>query len=518
MRLFAIPVLCLALLPTAAPSQLDKRGKYFTFKEFEFEMWLPWGFHRSKENEGKGEYRFSGNTDGGRHMIFHETGATSLDLYVYGRKRYLDEECKGSEYKVHTDVKAGPVNAVIIVAQKLDAVENLKDTDLITAAMEIGEESIVELAMRLDKGKIDRGLEQVRWMLSTFKFAGDTGLDDFCLERRIHKETGLFFRPPRGFKPEKPKDHGRIAFAGENQDAGLRIEIKKSSGTRLRKALDEEVGDYKRIGRSILFPHPGSCKLLGALYTSGDSSRRRTIIAAEVEKGHFFTLRTDGATDRQESLVRTAELVAMSLGYLDVEKARREIEAAVDGLEEVLKKRQKDEIHARVEVLVPYPFMKAARTALADCLLAVRDAKLQLEVIKAIGSVKGGDVLPQLLRAVTIFKSRKQPDHVTAALKALAVVQGPKALPVLKKLATRGTNAQSAAAVQSLGHYGFERERALKDLVNLMAREEKAGRKPKVANRERWLVLKPAFQAALKTLTGEKFRTAAEAKAWMRRK
>lgn len=518
MRLFAIPVLCLALLPAAAASQAVQRGKYFAFEEFGFEMWIPWGFHRSTSGE-KRIYSFSGNTEGGRTLTFHEASMTSLDLYVGDRKRYLVEKCSGCEYEVHTDVKAGPVDAVIIVAKKLDAVEKLKDTDLITATMEIGDENIVELTMYLEKGKTERGLEQVRWMLSTFKFAGNPGLDDFCLERRIHKESGLSFRPPRGFKPEKPKDPGRMAFAGENRDAGIRLELKKSGATRLRGALDEEVGDYKRSARrSILFPHPGGCKLLGAFYASGDGSRSRTIIAAELEGGHFFTLRTDGASDRQESLVRTAELVAMSLGYLDMEKARREIKAAVEGLEEVLEKRQQDEIRARVEVLVPYPFMDAARTALADCLLDVRDARLQLEVIKALGSVKGGNVLPQLLRAVHVFKSRKQPDHVEAVLKALAVVQGSRALPVLKKLVMRGTNGQSAAAVRTLGHYGFERKRVLKDLVNLMAREEKAGRKPKVANRERWLVMKPAFQAGLKTLTGENFGTAAEARAWMKRK
>jgi len=522
MRCLAVLILCLSTYPgfsfSSAQDTMIQRGIYITHEELQFEMWIPKGLHRSKSDRGDDVFHFTGTSRGARRLHIGNTSASNLDQFVEYGKLLFKTMSKGHTLKIFKDEKGGTRPAVIMLAQKLNLEDDKKVAEIISAGIDIGDSTVVEVTMYLIKGESERALAQARWMLRTFKFTGEFGLDPHLQRRRVHKETGLSFRPPRTFK-EKPLKEGDVhVFAAEDTRTGARMIIEKADATSIKDALDAQTRNFKRVWRARQFPHPGGCKPFGSFYASRDNSKGRCVLVAEFKGGHFFTIRTDGAHDSHETLIRSAELVAMSLGHTDVDRAGPEVEAAVQAIEMAMKNRIKGALKAHVEVLIRYPFLDQARTTLADTLRYMEDEPTLLKTIKALGSVEEGDVLPQLLLALRAFKSKKKTALVKTVLEALGSVRGPRAVSVLLKFAGRGADDLSAAAIRSLGRYELHRPRVLKELVKLMDRAEKAGRKAHIKDRERWLVLKPAFQKALRTHTGEQFGSASEAKAWLKKK
>jgi len=284
----------------------------------------------------------------------------------------------------------------------------------------------------------------------------------------------------------------------------------------IEKALQERAKGLKPLGRSWTFPHPDDCRAIGGLYETEGKAEARVVVAAECAKGHVFILEVTGPLKDRDALIRTAELSAMGLDYVDVAAARVAVDAAAPALEAARKKRKQAEMKAELEVLSRYPFLEQAAAGMAECITKVDDRETQVKVARALAGAECGSILPDLIKDIRYFDHQKQPDVVTALLTALGSVRGPKAVPVLFKFARRGTNTEAAAAIRSLGRYEIMKDRIVKELVSLMEKTESRAAKADDEARARWLVVKPAFRSALKGLTGQPFDTAVQAKAWLK--
>jgi len=196
--------------------------------------------------------------------------------------------------------------------------------------------------------------------------------------------------------------------------------------------------------------------------------------------------------------------------------ARAAVDQAAPALEAARKNRKTDQVKAELEVLARYPFLEKAASGMARCITQVDDRSTQVQVAKALAGADTDTILPDLIKDIRHFQSKKRHDVVAALLTALGSVQGPRAVPVLFKFARRGTGIEAAAAVRALGHYEIKKDRVVKDVISLMRKAESAARKADHQARERWLEVGPAFREALKRLTGRRFTDAAQAEAWLR--
>ena len=229
-----------------------------------------------------------------------------------------------------------------------------------------------------------------------------------------------------------------------------------------------------------------------------------------------FVIQADGALATREVMTRAAEQMALTLRHVDMAAARAEVAAAVATLEEARKKRCRAEVAEQVRILARHAYLDEAAAALIGSLRALDDPAARIQAAAALTACDDADLLPDLLKAVRLAKSRRQDALLVELLEALGTIRGEKAVSVLLDFARRGTAVQSAAAVRSLGRYEVKRDRVVKGLIKAMARAEADARKNDFSARERWITLGPAFRHALEQLTGQSFQTADAAKEWLR--
>ena len=513
MRLLVFVTVIALFVPAGDDDDLCRRGHYYKDAEHGFELWIPAGLQKETKPKHEGHIRFWGSTPGLQQLSFVDLPVDNLEDYLAGNKRRLEENCPDSTVEEVGRFEPGGKPAVMLLAQKLDAYEPYRGTELLLVGVDLGE-TVVEVVGFVEKDEAQRkkAIKQMRWLLGTFRLSGEDGLNPYLEARRLHVTTGLSYRPPRGFKPEEASG----VLKAVEETSGARIDIESDDGRDLRKTLAREVDGMKRGESSWSFPHDGSdWKVQGAVYASADG-KAMALAFAEFAGAHAFTVRVTGKDEQREHLIRTTELVASALRYVDVNQARTEVAAALPILEDAAKKRKLDVVNAQVEVLAKHAFLAEARMAMARYLTVMDHAATQAKAIEALASAGEADVLPDLLKAVRYFDSRHKAELVEGTLKALGTVRDSKAISVLLKYAKDKNNAVAAAAVRSLGHYASDGKRILKSLVSLMVKEEEAGHKSSMPARERWAVLKPAYQQALSQLTGDAIKSGEEAEAWMK--
>ena len=98
-----------------------------------------------------------------------------------------------------------------------------------------------------------------------------------------------------------------------------------------------------------------NAELFGGFYRSDDKTSAVAVIAARLEEKHTFLVVVEGPFEASDALLRTAELTAMGLRYVDVERARAVVSAALEKLETAQEARDGGAVGAAVEVLIRHP-------------------------------------------------------------------------------------------------------------------------------------------------------------------
>ena len=210
--------------------------------------------------------------------------------------------------------------------------------------------------------------------------------------------------------------------------------------------------------------------------------------------------------------------MGLNLDFIDIQSAAEEAKTAIAALESAMSRKDSARILAQIKILIRYPFLNRVSTALIKNLPKMKDEKHQVAVAEALATQSQPDLSSALLNVARNGRIRKNPVVLAAVLKTLGASRCKKAISLLHDHAKRGENRVAAAAILALGHYAEHRKRVIRKLVKLMIRAEKDGNKGDFAARERWELLLPAYQTALLNLTGESFRTAAEADIWAKQK
>jgi hypothetical protein len=511
----------LAIFPVVGslPAQPSlERGIYFRSEEPEFEIWIPRGLKRRPGVSSRDAIyaMFEGRAQGGVVQIWFRKMGRINDLPTFAAAvKSSFEGYEGCSCQIHEGEKAGVHDAAIVHARNLEATEDYKGCELLRAGIDTGRE-LIYITVRLVKGRAEEALKLLRAMLVTFKLSGPDSLDPFLTNRRLDQATGLSFRLPRGFERRAEAKPSRAILASVNASTGARLTLVPSPEAEIEEALEACAKGLKRLGRSWTFPHPKDRRAVGGLYEIEGKAEARVVVAAECAKGHVFILEVAGPLNDRDALIRTAELSAMGLDYVDVAAARAAVDAAAPALEAARRKRKQAEMKAELEVLSRYPFLDQAASGLAKCITKINDRETQVKVARALAGAECGSILPDLIKDIRYFERKKQPDVVAALLTALGSVRGPRAVPVLFKFARRGTRTEAGAAIRSLGRYEIRKDRIVKDLVSLMDKAESRAAKANDEARERWHVIKPAFRSALQRLTGQQFDTAVQAEAWLK--
>lgn len=518
--------LCAAAV-CAQPSA--ERGRYYRCDDPAFELWIPAGLapraltEEEKEDDGYPLVaRFYGETVGAHDVSIqiYPGGYSDPDEFI----RY-DQECakesrpdatlgSGGEYA------AGPFRAGICWEKggrkKGSGYENLA---MLKAGVLFNSKRTIEIVLYLEGPRFEAALQQLKWMLDTLRRPGEAGLGAYLDKRRIDTETGLSYRPPRGLAAVAPAAGAAHLYRAEGGDPPITVSVSAATGKGLRQIVAARGRGRVSVGVRRSFPHEPEveAELLGGLFRSDDKSSAVAVIGAQLEQKHFFVVAVEGPFTACDRLLRTAELTAMGLRYVDVEAARAAVNAALARLEAAKTARDSAAIRAALEVLARHPYLEAVPAAVAGALKSLPDTS-SLEAAGEVLAEHGSAAeFPALLAAARYFRSRRDPAALAALVPALALIRGDKAVPFLLDLARRKDEAPAIAAILALGHYPEPACKVAPKLVALMARAEAAGRKSHIADRERWLRLGPAYREALARLTGRTFASAAEAKAWLRK-
>lgn len=525
MRRRCISLLLVALLFCAAgdsgSTATFERGLYHRNTDFGFEMWLLAGFAPATPGAESEKTRFVNRAGAIRQISVREAPATTAAQYAAAVQEAAGRECKGCTFRVLEGETAGRYPAVLVLVQELGANQAYTDTEIISAGLDLGRNTFVDLTAFFAIGEAESALAELRWMLSTVRRSGEDGFDPYLASRRVDVETGLSYRPPRGFESGRSADPDSgpgIVYESKGLSGSTRMSITPATNHDLQRVITEAGGGMSRVGGGWASPHDRGAALRCALFATAEKARGRAVVAATVAPDHTFTIRVDGSFNQREFLTRTAELVGMSLDFVDVAAARANVAAASAALEAAVKNKRSDEVAAQARILARYAFLEKARSVLATSLPRIQDTTAQLAVIEALGATRAPEVAPQLIRCARSMKRKKRPAIVQAALTALGSAHTRKAAFLLLDFARRGTPAQAAAAIRALGRYDLEKKRIVRELIKLMVRSEAAGRKADADARARLEITRPALEEALLALTGHRFASGNEAKAWLRRR
>lgn len=517
-RMILIPLAILAAWTGPSPDPNVSRGTYYQDKDHGFEIWIPRGYARlPKESRKVAEVIacFSGGINGGSSVDFLKPEKMTISKYI---KRWNDAAKKrlpGCEIETIRDVDACGHKAVILWHKNLDGTEAYKGREFFHAGVPMGDGSVMDVLMYLKAGKGESALEEMRWMLGTIRYTGNAGLDAYLCCRRVDKKTGICFRPPKGFIQKKVGIENSV-YVGVEKEKDFRLELCKTDEVSLEAVIESG----KNLGKQTLdvwkIQLPGEAALQGTFYTSGDQGWAQ--VAVKVKKNVICCIKCFGKKSPEEPLLRTAELVGLNLDFIDIQSAAEEAKTAIAALESAMSRKDSARILAQIKILIRYPFLNRVSTALIKNLPKMKDEKHQVAVAEALATQSQPDLSSALLNVARNGRIRKNPVVLAAVLKTLGASRCKKAISLLHDHAKRGENRVAAAAILALGHYAEHRKRVIRKLVKLMIRAEKDGNKGDFAARERWELLLPAYQTALLNLTGESFRTAAEADIWAKQK
>jgi hypothetical protein len=502
--------------PLASGQTIVDRGRYYRNTEHGFSLWIPKGFYTAKADKHEIAC-FSGPGPGGYHIVFETTRYASLAVFLKATRSAHEDQFKGMEMEVFEDLKAAGRPAVMIWIRKLEADKDFKNREMVSAGVELPEGDFLNIDLYLEKGSDKQALQRMRGMLATLRWTGEDGLNPYLQSRILDLHSGLSYRLPNGFAPAPPQK-GEVMAAG-NEKERTRINLARAEASNPDEALSAALSGHRLRDQSWRFPHPEEIPARGGVIEprgKGVPPIIRVAVAFQPPKAPVYLLTALGSNDQAESLVRAVELMLMSIRYQDVEAARRETTAATGALEAAIQRKDDSAALREVGTLARYTFLAEARAALAMALDRSRDPAVLAAAATALGEAGEQDAFDALYKAARNPRNQKDEKLCTALVKALGRVRGAQAVSVLVKLFRRQPNTVVVEVIRSLGRYTDEKPRALKELVRQMEKDEKAARKTDIDARERWIVVKPAYQAALKNLTGQHFENAEQAETWVR--
>ncbi|MBN2491255.1 MAG: HEAT repeat domain-containing protein [Planctomycetes bacterium] len=512
--------LCLLLLAAlswlaAEGDVVIDRGMYHRDGEYDFELWIPKGFGIRKPDKGEIGY-FSGDAGGGYAIVLAVGDWSSIQQFVRRRKASALDLFPGCEIEAHEGLEAGGRAAALVWYRKLDKTEEWKADELIVAAAELRGGEVLEIKIHLEKGRGKKALAEARSLLAGFKWSGERGLDLFLGARVLDINSGLSYRLPRDFEPEQGEG---LVVAARKPEGVSRLTISRAVEPEVDRALHGAGPHRQRRGHSWKFPAAEGAEARGAIYgadAEGGIERVQVLVAVRPPNGPVFLLSAVGPASCEEALTRTAELVGLGFTYTDVPAAREEAMHAASTLAAAVRHQHAAAAEKAIAVLARCSFLAAARSALGAALDELRDPEALAAAAVALGESGAADAFDALLRAARNARNRKHVKLMAVLMAALGQVQDARAIPLLLSNVGQGDVEVQAAAIRGLGLYRAHDVKVLKPLVQVMAREETASRKPDLAARERWQLLKPAYVEALRNLTGQVFGSAGEADAWLR--
>jgi len=512
-----LPVIIQALVVCHALSQSASRGTYYRNEKHKFELWIPEGF-TEKKAQGKNLATFQGGR-GGSHAINIDISAVdSIVHFVELTSKRSRNDFRDVKMDIHRNVKAGDLSAAIFVLKNLDSNAAFRGVELIEAGVFLGDGLLVRMLLYMGKGKGKEALREAQGMIATFRRSGERGLDSFLDARRLHPKTGLSFRTPLDLEEKQAAEGETLVYEGSRTQDNLRLTIEKTAHASLEAALKTAAGSGDQVVAPMDLPHSGDLVLKGGVYARKGEDRRTAVVAAQQKKGPVFLITCSGTKAAEGTLIRKAELVGMGLMAVDLAAVRTTVASARAGLANALKKKSKASIRSHVETLARNIFLPEARATLVTNLCRLQDARAVAEAVRALGGLRDAALVPVLIRAAKYTRNQGWIDALVPVLETMSQIRSPKLIPVLVKQAQRDSDQVRAAAIRTLGFYVEQKQRVLKDLLRLMKKMEALGRKASPVAKERWKLLKPAFQDALHRMTGETFDSVSDARKWLKKK
>jgi len=333
--------------------------------------------------------------------------------------------------------------------------------------------------------------------------------------RCMHTDSGLSIRIPTQFQKQAAGE--KTICEASDETTGDRLVIRKES-PEAKEALTGQAEDKKNEGkvRLITLPHPEKAAVFLVFHPpeeAGKPGMARAVV--EFEGDRFFTIDVTGTSDRKDALLRSAELTASSLKWIDVEAIKARVITAAGDLNRAIKKKNKALINDLIQTLATGAFLPSARQAIENAMpkLAEED---QILVVQALSASEDRSTLPALIKLYKNSKFKKRLAMRREVLKACRYLRDPAALKLLLSEAGEKDPSIAATALFSLGYYKKERAEVLRKIIPLFKKAEALKKSSRLRSRERWAILFPAFEKAIKRLTGQGFLYAKDAQDWYR--
>lgn len=502
------------VLAATAASQPVGRGLYYRSAETGVEFWVPSGLLPDEPPPENTHGRWIARAPrGGIHGLAlrevrpdpgEELGR--LDFFVEYWKHSARDQFESVEVEVVRDVRALGRTGVLVLFRNLTGDKSHPPgAAFVHAGFPLDSGSLLDLIFYFQEETRPRAVPEMHWILSTLRFSHDEGLDRWLGPRVVDRASGFSFRPPRSL--EAAASDGVIHFA-RSQDATLSI-----VGPLTGEDPGTAPAGLEAVGSAWSSPHE-SLALVARYFASGE--RAEAVVLVSVSDHRSFLIRCAGTPSAGEHLIRTAELVGMSVRYIDPEEARCRVESALDELSRALARGSRHGIESAVNVLIDSALVAAATNALIKFMPRLDDEELQVRAARAL-DISSPEVAVAVMRLTREPRVRKRP-AVTAAL--LAVLGPVRQDHVKTFLLRQAGDRQSdprvvAAAIGALGHHRGD-TKVVREVIGLFQRWEAAGERADAKAREDWATLRPVFVDCLEHLTGNRLATAAEAEAWLK--
>jgi hypothetical protein len=486
------------------------RGRYFRNAEFGFELWIPQGFtpragEPLRTSNGVTVGRFRGRRSGVFSIHLRMFAGDTIEEYSEAFKNEFS--CR---FEVHERLTVGGRTAVVFSRTALDDVEGFRGTELAEAGIML-DGQVLRVVVYCKQGHLESGLKIARWMVGMVRLRGEDGLDPWLGARRVDPETGLSWRPPVGWTSQAVESAIEV-LAGDR--AQLRIALTRTRASDPAAALKTAAGQATRRWGPTPFPNDHGLEMVGVGAATADGSVRVLLAAGKSGNEAVFLLTAEGGNE-SEDLLRQAELVGMSLRWIDVASMRSSVAAAIQRLRHASSTNDTSAVHSAVAELAKGAFLKEAADALVDAMPRLESETLLVQVARALRATDPERV-DELVRLAKDRRIRGNEKVVTALLDSIGEVEKTSIVLYLVRQVRSAPWSVAAAAVRALGRANVRQERIAGDLIRQIEAHERAAARGGRAARQRALYLWPAFQQALRRLTGQSFASAETACAWWR--
>lgn len=513
---FFLVLILIAATTTAAQDKQGRRGLYFVAESEGIELWIPGLVNRSDAPRSGMVGEFGIITQDLYLQMYITVTAQSLEEFVEDRNKRAAGVFQGGNLKIIEKLEDCGYPTTVALHTNIDSVAGYEDKDFIVAAVKLTGNKTICFFIISAKGKGEEALFAVKWMASSLRLSGERGLDLLMAPRIVHQATGLSFRIPIRYQKQSTEGPGLICEA-RDETTGDDLLIRKDT-LETREALNTKRKAKNTRGKPRIFtlPHPDKSTILMEFLAPAEGEKRGTARAVVQLKGErVFTVEIKGTPDRRQDLLRSAELTALGLRWIDVDSVRTRAAGAVKDLDQALRKKNRNLVKELVQILADGAFLPAGRLALEKALPMLDEAD-QVCGIQALAACEDVKCFPVLAKLYKNGKFKKRLTMRREVLKAFRYIRDPSAPKLLLAEAASKKPALAATALYTLGHYKSARVAILRKVLPLFKKAEALKESPRLRSRERWTILYPAFESMLKRLTGRSFMYAKDAQDWYR--